>query len=197
VLCSVSGSNLKNKFINSSNSNYHIALSDYGSQLSISNSGRYYIVVDSYTATYAPNGLTIVEYYDDGVYARDLLADAISAGRLETTRPDNYTLTSIPDALRIGQALGSNKETVEEYYVKGRVNGTPNSTYGNLYLVDENGNEIYVYGVYDSFGNRYDKMSTKPMAGDEIILCSVIKKYVKNNTITIELINAVVIEINP
>ena len=197
VLCSVSGLNLKNKFINTSNSNYHIALSDYGSSLSVSNGGTYYIIVDTYTATYKPNGLTIVEYYDSGVYARDLLADAISEGRLEASRPDNYTLTSIPDALRIGQALGSNQETAEEYYVKGRVTGTPNSTYGNLYLVDENGNEIYVYGLYDSFGNRYDKMSTKPKAGDEIIVCSVIKKYVKNNTTTIELIGAVVIEINP
>ena len=121
---------------------------------------------------------------------------AISEGRLEADKPENYTLTSIPDALKIGQALGSNKSTSTEYYIKGTVKSAPDSTYGNLYLVDENGNEIYVYGLYDSFGNRYDNMSNKPKAGDEIIICGVIKKYVKSNNTTIEIMNAVVIEID-
>ena len=34
-----------------------------------------------YTAVYAPNGLTIVDYYDEGIHARDLLAEAIKSGR--------------------------------------------------------------------------------------------------------------------
>lgn len=79
VLCSVSGSKLISKFVESSNSNYHVAISDYGESLinSISPSDTYYIIVDTYTALYAPNGLTIVEYYDDTTFARDLLAKAI------------------------------------------------------------------------------------------------------------------------
>ena len=77
VLCSVSGSNLKSKFIN--NSSYYISYTDYGQQISgsISSTGTYYIVVDSYTAYYAPNKLTIIEFYDEDVYARDLLAEHI------------------------------------------------------------------------------------------------------------------------
>ena len=57
--------------------------SAYGNNIkkSISNTATYYVVVDMYTAVYAPNGLTIVDYYDEGIYARDLLAEAIKSGR--------------------------------------------------------------------------------------------------------------------
>jgi 2',3'-cyclic-nucleotide 2'-phosphodiesterase/3'-nucleotidase len=86
VLCSISGSNLKKKFINSTNRNYHIYLSEYGSSITISNNQTYYVIVDSYTATYSPNGLTIVDTYDETTYARDLLAKAIMDGRLNNIR---------------------------------------------------------------------------------------------------------------
>lgn len=88
VLCKVSGRNLLRKFINTSNSDYHNTLSDYGNSIKnqINSNQTYYIVVDMYTAVYAPNGLTIVEYYDDGVYARDLLAQEIIAGRFDTSK---------------------------------------------------------------------------------------------------------------
>ena len=45
--------------------------------------GTYYIVVDTYTAFYAPNRLTVVAEYETGIYARDLLAEYISAGGME------------------------------------------------------------------------------------------------------------------
>ena len=83
VLCSVQGKDLKNKFIYSTNDDYHIAMSSYGSSITINDNETYYIVVDTYTALYAPNRLTIIEFYDDTTYARDLLADAIEAGRLQ------------------------------------------------------------------------------------------------------------------
>ncbi len=196
VLCSVSGSNLKSKFINSSSSDYHIALSEYGSSIvnKISNNQTYYIVVDTYTALYSYNGLTMIEFYDDDTYARDLLAEAIKNGDLEV-KHDAYKLTSIPDALSIGNRLGNNATTSDYYYIKGTIKSAPNSTYGNLYLVDEKGNEIYVYGLYDQNGKRYDSMSYKPVAGDTIIVYSTIYKYYNGST-TIELKNAVVIEIN-
>lgn len=78
VLCSIKGSDLMSKFINTSNSRYHI----YGNWGTIDPNGTYYVVVDTYTATYAPNRLTIVETYTPGIYARDLLADFVSAGGL-------------------------------------------------------------------------------------------------------------------
>ena len=79
VLCSVKGSDLLSKFINTSNDNYFIS-GDYDN---INRNATYYIVVDTYSAYYAPNRLTVVEEYEKGIYARDLLADFIEAGGLE------------------------------------------------------------------------------------------------------------------
>lgn len=84
VLCSIKGSDLKSKFINTTNSDYHIAYTEYGNSVknNISNNVVYYVVVDTYTAYYSPNKLTIVEFYEDDMYARDLLAQYIKAGNL-------------------------------------------------------------------------------------------------------------------
>ena len=194
VLCKVSGSNLSNKFINTTNSDYYCAYSTYGSSIknNVSSGGEYYVVVDTYTALYAPNGLTIVEYYDDGVYARDLLAEAVKDGMFDIKNTD-YTLTSIPEALAIGEKLGANETTTEYYYIKGTVKATPTGDYGNFYLVDDDGNEIYVYGIYDLSGNKYAYMSEKPDKGDVIIIYAPIMKYQSSYT-KIELKNATLIE---
>jgi len=82
VLCKISGSNLNRRFINNTSEDYHIELSAYGSNLKISNNSTYYVVVDTYTALYSSNGLTIVEYLDDITFARDLLAQAVVDGRV-------------------------------------------------------------------------------------------------------------------
>ena len=82
VLCSIKGSDLLSKFINTSNSNYFTSYTAYGESLKgkINSNETYYILVDSYTSTYAPNKLTEVARYTEGVYARDLLAEYIRAG---------------------------------------------------------------------------------------------------------------------
>lgn len=80
VLCSISGRDLLDRFLNTSNDNYFIARAD---SRKIDPDGIYYIVVDSYTSTYAPNRLTEIVRYGADVYARDLLADYIAAGNLE------------------------------------------------------------------------------------------------------------------
>lgn len=84
VLCSVSGRNLKDKFFESTHYAYFISYDRYGEDVwrDIDLDATYYIIVDSYTSTYAPNGLTEIERYDPGVYARDLLADYIASGAL-------------------------------------------------------------------------------------------------------------------
>jgi 2',3'-cyclic-nucleotide 2'-phosphodiesterase (5'-nucleotidase family) len=82
-LCSVRGRDLKNKFIYTTNDDYHIAIGSYGNSITIDDNETYYIIVDTYTALYGPNRLTVIDYYDDTTYARDLLADAIAAGRLQ------------------------------------------------------------------------------------------------------------------
>ena len=200
VLCKVSGSNLLSQFIETSDDSYHIALSDYGESIigNISYSGTYYVMVDTYSSLYTRNGLTVVDYYDQTTFARDLLADAISDGRFDDSHT-NYNLTSIPDALSIGSSLSANATTVDYFYVKGTVTTVPDSTWGNLYICDDEGNQIYVYGLYDRNGNRYDVMTEKPAVGDTVILYSQIMNYVNyySGTSKIELNDATLIELNP
>ena len=85
VLCSIKGRDLKNKFFETSNSNYYIAYGDYGASIrnNIDYNATYYIITDTYCSSYAYNNLTVVDYYDAGVYARDLIADYIRAGGFE------------------------------------------------------------------------------------------------------------------
>lgn len=79
VLCSIKGRDLLNRFINTDNSSYFIS-GDATLMSSVEPDGIYYIVVDSYTASYEPNRLTVVEKFVSGIYARDLLAEYISEG---------------------------------------------------------------------------------------------------------------------
>lgn len=84
VLCSVSGYNLNRRFLNTDNGDYHVSLSEYGEGLGyVDYSSTYYVVVDSYTAQYAPNGLTVIAGLGPNIYARDLLAEYIENGGLE------------------------------------------------------------------------------------------------------------------
>lgn len=80
VLCSVKGRYLSSKFFN--NDNYFIYYGDYGASIknNIDYNATYYVVVDTYTAQYKYNNLTVVEEYDPTVFARDLLADYIAGG---------------------------------------------------------------------------------------------------------------------
>lgn len=79
VLCSIKGSDLLSKFINTTNDRYYFCRSG---NVSIDPNGTYYIVVDSYTSSYAPNRLTEIERYGADVFARDLLADYVAEGKL-------------------------------------------------------------------------------------------------------------------
>ncbi len=84
VLCKIKGTYLKSRFLNNSSQDYYLGFSDYGNSVknSISSNTIYYVVVDSYTAYYSYNRLTIVEEYSEALYARDLLAQYIKAGNL-------------------------------------------------------------------------------------------------------------------
>ena len=82
VLCSIKGSDLRRRFIESTNSNYCCSY-DEGLPDAIQDDKTYYIVVDSFTSSYAPNRLTEVARLDEEIYARDLVADFIAGGGLE------------------------------------------------------------------------------------------------------------------
>ncbi len=196
TLCSVRGDKLLSKFINSDNSDYHIYLSDHGNRIkdSISESEIYYIVVDTYTQLYAPNGLTLVAYLDEDTYARDLLAEYIKAGNLGT-KTEGYTTTAIEELLTICEALPANTDSTDRYYVRGFVEDTPNSTYGDFTISDGNGHSIYVYGLSSTDGQRYDSMGITLSPGDEVVIFAPLYKYVSGGSVTLELKRAQLIEV--
>lgn len=82
MLCSIKGSYLQSRFLE--NGEYRIGYGDYGQSVfgNIDPNATYYVVVDSWSAYYSPNHLTVVEQYGPGIYARDLLADYIRQGGL-------------------------------------------------------------------------------------------------------------------
>ena len=188
VLCSISGAKLRDKFFNTSNSNYYISYGEYGESVkaNISLNKNYYVIVDSYTSTYASNGLTEVERYDPNVFARDLLADYIEKGGFGVG-PTQMKITPISEILQIGNALAVGETTTETYYVKGTVQSISNTTYGNLTIKDESGKTLYIYGVYSANGaTRYDAMENPPKVGDTIVLAGQIMRY---NSSTIEMLS--------
>ena len=195
VLCSISGRDLKNKFLETKNDNYFIHLGEYGEQIKdhIKNDEIYYVIVDTYSALYAPNNLTIVAEYDPDIFARDLVADFIGQGGW-TINTDTVART-IRELLDIGSSLANNAETEVAYYVEAEISSVENSTYGNLWVTD-GADEIYVYGLYGSDGSRYDSMSDIPVVGDRVLLKARVKKYVNTNngSVIIELYNAILVE---
>ena len=87
------------------------------------------------------------------------------------------TPISIADAVAKGSAMEHNKYTTEKYSVTGVISEVYSTTYGNMYLTDGNGNTLTIYGTYDSNGNRYDAMTTKPVAGDTVTIEGPIGQY--------------------
>lgn len=193
TLCSVSGSKLLSQFLETTNSSYHVTCSEYGNSIrnNIDPYGTYYVIVDTYTAYYKWNGLTIVDFYDEGVYARDLLADEIRSGRFYVNH-DNYTLTSIKDALEMGSHLNAGEQTLESFYVKGTIKEVVQDYYGNMYISDEEGNSIYVFGLNGIDGTAYGYMGNKPKVGDTVVVYGSILNY---KGYTIEINGGTLIEI--
>lgn len=203
ALCAIKGSTLLSRYIN--NSDYNIAYTEYGKSVkdSINSNATYYIIADSYNYTYASNGLTVIAEYDATTYARDLVAAYAKAGGLGSpsssgggntsttpTTPPDVNLTSIPQLLQYAYSLSPGGESADAYYVKGTITSIVQSTYGNLYIEDEYGNSLYVYGVNEN-GVRYGSMSDKPKVGDTVILYGKMKNYVNSaNTSVYEMIAA-------
>ena len=81
VLCSISGRDLRKRFLETDNRNYFICCDETITN-HIEDNKTYYVVVDSYSSTYAPNRLTEIERYGTPYYARDMLANYIRNGGL-------------------------------------------------------------------------------------------------------------------
>ena len=85
------------------------------------------------------------------------------------------TPTDIPTANATGTA--NPNYTADKYLVTGTVTEVANTQYGNLYIEDAQGNKLYIYGLYDQLGNRYDAMTKAPAVGDTITVLTVLGAY--------------------
>lgn len=206
-LCSVPGYKLKNQFINSSNSNYFIAMSDYGKGITVNNNATYYIVIDTYSAFYSYNGCTIIDMLDEEFYARDMIGEYVKEGGLGKKpdspvggeKPDvsDYDVTTVAEALEIIAGQTMNVESAKEYYILVTIDDVPQSTYGNCNVSDDTGT-IFVYGLRDVTGTViYSKLSEKPVKGDTVLLCGKLLFYYNKSTgeMKYEMKNAKVIAI--
>lgn len=199
VLCSVKGSDLLRNFINTTNENYFVSYSEWGWSVhnNINPTGTYYIITDTYSSTYGPNNLTEIERYTADVFAQDLLAKYIEDGNMEES--GGVTYTPITEILEEGNRIPRNHTTIAYFYVKGTVVSFKSTIWGNLYIADEAGNRLYIYGTYDSTGNvRYDAMENPPQIGDTVVLYGQITHYYNPDTgeEIVEIKNARLIEVS-
>ena len=94
---------------------------------------------------------------------------------------DPNTFVSIPEANTMGAAQAHNTYTEGKYLVTGVVTNIANTTYGNIYIQDADGNQLYVYGLYNYDGKvRFDAMETKPAVGDTITVYGALGQYNNN-----------------
>ena len=93
------------------------------------------------------------------------------------TPEEDYVLT-VEEAIALGETYTKNTYTTDKYYVTGVITNVYSTTYGNMYIADENGNELCIYGTYSADGSiRYDKLETKPIAGDTVTVYGIIGYY--------------------
>ena len=94
----------------------------------------------------------------------------------ETSIKDDFDCITIAEAIELALAAGETG-TTEKYYVYGTIKEVSNSVYGEMTITDGT-DDLYIYGVYSSDGNtRYDAMTDKPVAGDEIVLQGMLKTF--------------------
>ena len=118
-----------------------------------------------------------------GATEGEALGHADENGDYKCDRCSTKMLPSDGTALTITQAIavakvGGSSYTTQKYYITGIVTNVYNTTYGNLYLKDADGNQICIYGLYSFDGSiRYDKMEYKPVEGDELTVYTVLGTY--------------------
>jgi len=85
------------------------------------------------------------------------------------------SITPIKDLNTLGAAQESYTE--EKYLAGGIITEIANDKYGNLYIKDENGDTLYIYGLYID-GKKYgDVEGAKPKVGDYIVVVASVGQY--------------------
>jgi hypothetical protein len=87
-------------------------------------------------------------------------------------------LTSITVANTIASAKEHNTYTEDKYLVEGVITEIKSNVYGNVYIEDELGNKLYIYGLWNVDGTvRFDKLNPMPKVGDTITVAGILGQY--------------------
>ena len=109
-------------------------------------------------------------FFKEATYANQA---AVSLYKLDEAAEPAAEEVTIPEAIEIAKE-GNGKK----YIVRGTVTEVKNSTWGNVYIEDAEGNKLYIYGMYSADGStRYDAMEVKPAVGDEVVLMGELSTY--------------------
>ncbi len=93
----------------------------------------------------------------------------------DKTLQEKYAHITIAEAIALANAAGETP-TIETYTIVGTIVTVSNATYGEMTVADSTG-ELYIYGSMASDGTYYDKMTEKPVKGDEVVLTGVLMAY--------------------
>ena len=97
---------------------------------------------------------------------------------VELPAPDATNTLTVKEAIELGAAQDTGAYTADKYYVTGKITAVSNTQYGNIYIADEDGNEILVYGTYGADGkDRYDALASKPDEGDTVTVYGVVGNF--------------------
>lgn len=88
------------------------------------------------------------------------------------------TNVTIEEANAIGGAMEHNTFTEEKYTVTGVISEITSDVWGNMYIQDEAGNSLFIYGIYNADGSaRFDVMDPQPAVGDTITVLGILGQY--------------------
>ena len=97
------------------------------------------------------------------------LTNLVKGEAPEVNEPADGTHLTIAEAVALG-------ETTNKIRLTGKITEIKNTKYGNLYIQDATG-KIYIYGLYDEAGNRFDAMPKQPAVGDTITVYGPVSQY--------------------
>ena len=109
----------------------------------------------------------------------DFVCDTADCGKI--VEPAADSVLTIEQAIALATLYineNGGSYTTGKYYVTGTIKAIISTTYGQMTLVDENGNEFGPYNTYSADGsNRYDAMEVKPVKGDTVTIYGQIGSY--------------------
>ena len=118
--------------------------------------------------------LCLSKLADDNYIAR-LYAEPEAPVEPDVPADDVLTIT---EALALGAAQADSAYTEQKYYVTGVIASLESATYGNMYIEDESGDKILIYGTWSADGaTRYDGLEVKPVAGDTVTIYGPVGNY--------------------